>query len=134
MPDYRRAWLPGGTYFFTVNLLRRRGNDLLTRHIDVLRAVVIDVRRRHPFVIHARVVLPDHLHCILELPPGDADFAMRWRLIKMGFSKPLPRTERRSAVRQRRGDGASGNGATGNTWSAMRTTFARTWITCISIR
>ena len=66
MPDYRRAWLPGGTYFFTVNLLRRRGNDLLTRHVDVLRAVVIDVRRRHPFVIHAWVVLPDHLHCIIE--------------------------------------------------------------------
>ncbi|HEY0661198.1 MAG TPA: transposase, partial [Lysobacter sp.] len=50
------------------------------------------------------VVLPDHLHCIIELPPDDADFAMRWRLIKMGFSKALPRIERRSSVRQRRGE------------------------------
>jgi putative transposase len=40
MPDYRRAWHPGGTYFFTVNLLQREGNDLLTRHIELLRAVV----------------------------------------------------------------------------------------------
>ncbi|HUW27009.1 MAG TPA: hypothetical protein VMV97_00230 [Sulfuriferula sp.] len=39
MPDYRRAWHPGGTYFFTVNLLQRHGNDLLTRHVDVLREV-----------------------------------------------------------------------------------------------
>jgi putative transposase len=23
MPNYRRAWVPGGTYFFTVNLLER---------------------------------------------------------------------------------------------------------------
>ena len=50
------------------------------------------------------MVLPDHLHCVIELPVGDADFAVRWRLIKMGFSKGLPNTERRSATRQRRGE------------------------------
>lgn len=104
MSDYRRAWLAGGTYFFTVTLLQRRGNDLLTRHVDNLRNVVAEVRRRHPFVVHGWVVLPDHLHCLIELPPGDADFALRWRLIKMGFSKALPKTERRSAVRIRRGE------------------------------
>ena len=104
MPDYRRAWHPGGTYFFTVNLLQRQGNDLLTRHIEILRAIVKLVRRRHPFRIHGWVVLPEHLHCIIELPQGDADFATRWRLIKMGFSKALPRNERLSAVRTRRGE------------------------------
>ncbi len=104
MPDYRRAWHPGGTYFFTVNLLQRQGNDLLVRHIDTLRRVVASVKSRHPFRIHAWAVLPEHLHCIIELPPGDADFATRWRLIKMGFSKSLPITERRSQVRQNRGE------------------------------
>lgn len=102
--DYRRAWHPGGTYFFTVNLLQRRGNDLLIHHIELLRRVVADVRRRHPFKIHGWVVLPEHLHCVIELPVGDADFATRWRLIKMGFSKGLPRTERLSKVRARRGE------------------------------
>jgi putative transposase len=48
MPDYRRAWHPGGTYFFTVNLLHRQGNDVLIRHIEVLRTVVKSVRQRHP--------------------------------------------------------------------------------------
>lgn len=104
MPNYRRAWCAGGTYFFTVNLLQRQGNDLLMRHIDVLRASVRSVKQRHPFVIHSWVVLPDHLHCVMELPSGDADFSTRWRLIKMGFSKALPRDERRSPVRRRRGE------------------------------
>ncbi len=104
MPDYRRAWYPGGTYFFTVNLLQRQGNDLLTHHIDLLRTVVTSVRHRHPFKIHGWVVLPEHLHCVIELPPGDSNFATRWRLIKMEFSKALPRTERISAVRIGRGE------------------------------
>lgn len=104
MPDYRRAWHPGGTWFFTVNAFERQGNDLLARHIAFLRDVVSRVRHDHPFKIHGWVVLPDHLHCIIELPPGDTDFALRWRLIKAGFSKALPKDERRSAVRQARGE------------------------------
>jgi putative transposase len=104
MPDYRRAWHPGGTYFFTVNLLQRRENDLLTRHIDLLRETVKSIRQRHPFVIHAWVVLPEHLHCVIELPPNDTDFSTRWRLIKAGFSKGLPLNEHRSPVRVRRGE------------------------------
>lgn len=63
-----------------------------------------DVRRRHPFRIHAWVVLPDHLHCVIEMPDGDVDFPVRWRLIKMGFLKGMSATERRSAVRRRRGE------------------------------
>lgn len=87
---------------FTVNLLQRQGNDLLTRHIDVLRQVVAFVRRHHPFTIHAWVVLPEHLHCVIELPPGDTDFALRWRLIKLLFSRRMPKTEWRSGIRQNR--------------------------------
>ena len=104
MPDYRRYRLPGGTYFFTVNLLQRYPNDLLVRHIDILRSEVRVVREKRPFVIDAWVVLPDHLHCVWTLPPGDDDFTNRWRLIKQGFSKALPITERRSAVRMARGE------------------------------
>ena len=104
MPNYRRLWNPGGTYFFTVNLLQRHDNDLLTRHADLLRAVVFRVKKAHPFKIHGWVVLPEHLHCVIELPPGDADYATRWRLIKMNFSKALPPTESRNASREQRGE------------------------------
>lgn len=104
MPDYRRARHPGGTYFFTVNLLQRQGNDLLVRHIDLLRSTIDSVRQRHPFQIHGWVVLPEHLHCVIELPLDDADFATRWRLIKIAFSKTLPKTEVLSAIRAQRGE------------------------------
>ncbi|MDD2724345.1 MAG: transposase [Methylovulum sp.] len=104
MPDYRRYRVPGGTYFFTVNLLERHGNDLLVRHIDILRTVVRETRTRWPFHIDAWVVLPEHLHCVWTLPIGDADNANRWRVIKQGFSKALPNTEKRSAVRVARGE------------------------------
>lgn len=56
-------------------------------------------KARHPFEIHGWVVLPEHFHCVLELPPDDADYATRLRLIKAGFSKSLPKTGRRPAVR-----------------------------------
>ena len=104
MPNYQRVWNPGGTYFFTVNLLQRHNNDLLVQQIDVLRKNVQQVRTDHPFKIHAWVVLPEHLHCIIELPSGDSDFATRWRLIKMGFSKALPNTEKQSMSRLKRGE------------------------------
>jgi len=96
--EYRRLWCAGGTYFFTVNLLVRKNNDLLVRHIDLLRRAVASVRKSHPFIIHAWVVLPEHMHCIMELPEGDANFAIRWQLIKLIFSKSIPATEYRTAV------------------------------------
>jgi putative transposase len=92
----------GGTYFFTVTLLERKGNDLLTQHIDVLRRVVAQVKKQYPFKIHAWVVLPDHLHCLLELPEGDCNYALRWRLIKTLFSRAIPVDEFRSKVRLNR--------------------------------
>lgn len=36
MPDRRRFWVPGGIYFFTLNLPERHSN-LLVRHIEALR-------------------------------------------------------------------------------------------------
>ena len=74
------------------------------RHIDVLCASVVKVKRRYPFVVHAWVVLPDHFHCVIELPEGDADFATRLRLIKVRFSKALPKVEFRSDVRNTHGE------------------------------
>ncbi len=100
--DYRRAWHPGGTYFFTVNCLKRKDNTLLIDNIDILRQAIKTTKRSHPFTIHAWVVLPDHMHCVIELPENDCDFASRWRLIKMLFSRNIPKNEYRSEVRKKR--------------------------------
>lgn len=72
MPNYRRYRVPGGTYFFTVNLLERK-QDLLVRHIDDLREAVRATKSERPFHIDAWVVLPDHMHTVWTLPPGDDD-------------------------------------------------------------
>lgn len=104
MPNYRRLRVPGGCYFFTVNLLQRHGNDLLLRHVDALRDAIRRVKRNRPFHIDAWVILPDHMHCIWTLPAGDADFARRWHLIKALFSKQIPDNERQSGGNRRRGE------------------------------
>jgi putative transposase len=89
---YRRSKAQGGTYFFTVNLADRT-SDLLVQKIDALRHVIGIIRHRHPFTIVAMVVLPDHLHALWRLPPADADFPMRWSLIKAAFSRLVPKGE-----------------------------------------
>jgi len=103
MPDYRRNRVPGGTYFFTVNVADRR-LDLLVTEVEALRAAVRKTRSARPFHIDAWVVLPDHMHCLWTLPPGDDNFSGRWRAIKNEFSKSLPTVDMRSAVRSRRGE------------------------------
>jgi putative transposase len=75
MLDYRRNRVPGGTSFFTVNLLDRRSNLLVAR-IDALRDAVRQVRARALFHIDAWVVLPDHMHC-LWIPASSGDGGMR---------------------------------------------------------
>ncbi len=89
---YRRANVAGACYFFTVNLADRQ-SDLLVLKIDLLRDAVRKVRAAYPFEIIAMVVLPDHLHAIWRMPECDADFALRWSLIKAAFSRALPKTE-----------------------------------------
>lgn len=87
MPDYRRAYEPGGTFFFTVVTHQRRRVFAGRGAVDLFRAALAEVRRRWPFDVLAGVVLPDHVHCIWRLPEDDTDFSMRWRLIKMSFTR-----------------------------------------------
>jgi len=103
MPNYRRAFVPGGCWFFTHNLLDRR-RTLLVDHIDALRRAFAETQKKYPFQIASIVVLPDHLHAVWKLPPDDADFSLRWRLIKMRFPKSLPMDEPLSPVRMARGE------------------------------
>ncbi|MCO5631662.1 transposase, partial [Citrobacter freundii] len=84
MSNYRRNYINGGTWFFTVNLQDRRSQLLLSK-IDRLRCAISAVQKMKPFYINAWVVLPEHMHCIWTLPENDADFSSRWREIKKHF-------------------------------------------------
>jgi len=103
MTNYRRHFVAGGSYFFTVNLAEHQQRPL-TEHIEALRAAFRYARLRHLFTIDAIAVLPDHLHSMWTLQEGETDFALRWRLIKATFSRALPRGERVSPSRSRKGD------------------------------
>jgi len=98
MTKYRRDSTAGGSWFFTVNLADRQSMRLVDE-IQTLRTAFGSVRARHPFDVNAIVVLPDHIHAIWTLPEGDADYAVRWRLIKTIFSRAQPPIERRSESR-----------------------------------
>ena len=88
MVSYRRNYIPGGTYFFTVTLADRN-SDLLVRHIALLRSAFRTVKALRRFRIDAIVVLPEHLHAVLTLPPGDAGYPSRWKSIKARFTRAL---------------------------------------------
>ncbi len=103
MTNYRRAKIPGAAYFFTVNLAERQ-RATLVEHIDLLKRSLWDEKRLNPFWINALVILPDHLHAVLTLPDGDADYSGRWRRIKAAFSAALPSIERRSDSRKSKGE------------------------------
>lgn len=86
MPDYRRYFLPGGTFYFTLATYARR--PILTTDLGrrCLREAVVTIRRLYPFQLFAVCLLPDHLHCVWTLPQKDADYSTRWKRIKHEFS------------------------------------------------
>ena len=95
MSRYRRSLAAGGTFFFTVNLDHRKSH-LLVDEIERLRRAFELARNRYPFRTIAYCVLPDHLHTVWRLPENDADFGLRWGVIKRGFSSGLPTAIARS--------------------------------------
>jgi putative transposase len=89
MPNYRRSIVPGGTFFFTLVSWQRRPVLCNPDIRASLREAITTVRAIHPFAVVAMVLLPDHLHCVWELPAGDSDFAVRWAMIKRFVTKRI---------------------------------------------
>jgi putative transposase len=87
MSDYRRYFVPGGTYFFTVVTEQRMR---LFEHASARRLlgnVMRECFRRYPLDIIAIVLMPDHLHVLWTLPNGDDNYSLRWRWIKREFTR-----------------------------------------------
>jgi putative transposase len=101
--EYRRNFVKGGSYFFTV-ALADRSQGLLVTEIAALREAFRCAKDAYPFGLDAIVILPEHLHCIWTLPEGDADFPERWRRIKSAFSRSLPDHNIRSRSKRLKGE------------------------------
>ncbi|MEW4530245.1 transposase [Maioricimonas sp. JC845] len=107
MSNYRRLRF-GQVYFFTLVTYLRRPFLTTATARSALRDAIRSVRRDRPFDVLAIVLLPDHMHAVLELPRGDTDYSTRWRLIKTGFTRRWldgsGREAFRSASQVRRGE------------------------------
>ena len=110
MPEYRRAIIAGGTYFFTVvtyNRLPILANPDARR---ILRTAWSRVQAKYPFRVDAICLLPEHIHTIWTMPDGDGNFSLRWkeikRLFSTGFLQEIGPGETRNASRLRSGEAA----------------------------
>jgi putative transposase len=90
MPDYRRYFVPGGTYFFTLVTYHRRPLFAQPVHVRFLREAAASVQRESPFRFLAAVVLPEHMHFVRTLPAGDCDYSSRIGRMKVRFTRQLP--------------------------------------------
>ena len=102
MPEYRRVYADGGTFFLTLCLKNRR-SDLLVREIALLRASWRACVEARPFETIAAVVLPDHMHFLWTLPDNDHDFPTRVAQLKAGFTRALPETLKGPGRKRERG-------------------------------
>ena len=104
--QYRRSRVAGGWYFFTVVTYKRQPLLTIPTNIERLRNAFRREKERYPFQIDAIVILPDHLHVLWRLPPGDSDYSGRWSRIKRYFSTgcvgvTVPPTASRQRKRER---------------------------------
>lgn len=88
MVGYRRARVTGACYFLTF-ALQDRSSDLLVRHHLELGRALRFMQQRKPCGLPAIVLLPDHVHMLMSLPVGDADYSSRIRLCKSNFVSAL---------------------------------------------
>lgn len=87
MSDYRRCYMPGGSYFFTVVTERRAAILANDPARNCLREAIRHCQQHLPFHLDALVMLPDHLHAIWTLPQDDCDYSKRWGIIKKHFTQ-----------------------------------------------
>lgn len=85
--NYRRLYVPGGTYFFTLVTYNRRQIFANPEAVELLREAFRYTRKRNSFEIIASVILPDHLHVIWSDKDGSSDYSTVWRLIKSHFTR-----------------------------------------------
>src|SRR3989304_5863907 len=87
MSDYRRHYLPSGTLFFTAVTHHRRPILWAAMARRCLREALETVRADWSIELVAIVLLPEHLHTVWTLPPGDARYPIRWKRIKEEFTR-----------------------------------------------
>jgi putative transposase len=95
---YRRIFVKGGTYFFTLVTYQRVNLFSDPENIVLYNQALEYVQRRHPFTSIAQIILPEHIHAIWELPEDDSNYPLRWYLIKSHFSRNFNKLTNQSST------------------------------------
>ena len=87
MVKYRRNYVQGGSYFFTV-VINKRAKILCSELARAcLRQAVKSCQKHFPFQGVVWVLFEDYLHTIWILPKNDSRYSQRWGFIKKEFTK-----------------------------------------------
>ncbi|PSB07631.1 transposase [filamentous cyanobacterium CCP1] len=89
MPDYRRVYLPGHTVFLTLVTYNRTPLFANSENVDRLRWAAATLRTEMSLEMMAAAILPDHVHFLWTLPPGDSDYSKRVGRLKVLFTRSL---------------------------------------------
>jgi putative transposase len=89
MPDYRRAYTPGGAVFLTLVTFNRRPIFADSENVQRLRWAMATVKVEMPLDVTAAVILPDHLHFLWTLPLDDGNYSKRVGRLKILFTRSL---------------------------------------------
>jgi putative transposase len=84
--NFRRYYVPNATVFITNVVHLREPIFANPTYIELLRSVLREVQKIHPFDMTAYVFLPDHQHLMLK-PTGESNFSQIMHSFKTNFTK-----------------------------------------------
>jgi len=84
MPNYKRYFLHGHSYFLTVVTHQRQ--NILIDYIDILRESFRESKQFYTYTINEIVILPDHFHLIIT-PQNVMEYPKIIKAIKYNFTR-----------------------------------------------
>ena len=84
--NFRRYYIPGSAVFITQVVQNRAPIFQDSKHVSLLREILHNVGKLHPFVMLGYVFLLDHFHILIQ-PAGESNFSEIMHSLKPNFTK-----------------------------------------------
>lgn len=79
--------MPGCIYFFTLVTYNRIWIFNNDEDVQILKSAISQIKKEDPFELNAIVILPEHLHLIMQLNNDDSNYSRKIANIKRIFGK-----------------------------------------------
>ncbi len=84
--NFRRYYIPGAAVFITQVVQDREPVFRDRKAVSLLHNILNNVKELHPFELLGYVILPDHLHIVIQ-PTGESNFSDIMHSFKPNFTK-----------------------------------------------